>query len=501
MPRKLLLPLLACLAATAANTAAQRPESFEDELFVREVELVFEAPELTLLHPFPPDEDDLLVIEDGLARPVVKAGSVDDPTTRTALRKEGFDVAPWNAVVWIDEALAEPETVFVATLALAQQASRLAQLGSVEVVVARPEPEIEAASTRETRRLQQVLADLAGKARVERDRASTRPREHSGVSSRPDTSTLRRQLDRLLVHLAGKRDPGPRLLFLVADGFAVTPHESKVFETGTADPAAGERAAAIHDTARLLAAYGWVTAALPLRKEGPGEEHRGSSDVDRFHANTGNWGGTNNSVPPVMPPNRPRDSNLNWAGALRALVQPNLSPLRALTDATAGTLVAQDALLPSALEKLGERWHLYYQTQMPMDGQLRPVEVRLRNGTLLRSRRLVRSSTPEGLADARLRLLLAGERLPESLPLTVEPVAGGLKLTIAPFSSPDPVTPGPVRISLACEGAVRHETAPGIDAPDKGWSHTLATACPASSGVAILVEDLARERWRAVRID
>jgi len=331
---------------------------------------------------------------------------------------------------------------------------------------------------------------------VERDRASSRPKEHSGVSSRPDTLTLRRQLDRLVVHLAGKSDPGPRLLFLVADGFAVTPHESRAFETGTADPAAGERAAVIQDAARLLASYGWVTVALPLRKEGPGEEHGLTSEVDRFRVNSG-WGSsTNNSVPPVMAPNRPRDSNLKWEGVLRALVQPDLSPLRALTDTTAGTLVAQDALLPSALDKLGERWHLYYQTQMPVDGQLRPVEVRLRNGSVLRSRRWVRSSTPEGVTEARLRLLLAGERLPESLPLTVEPAAGGLKLTIAPFSSPDPVTPGPVRISLTCGGEVRHETAPGIEAPDKGWSHTLATACPPE---AILVEDLARERWRAVR--
>jgi hypothetical protein len=489
----LALPLLvACLAATVAA------QVFEDKLFVREVELVFEAPPLTLLHPFPPNEDDLLVIEDGQARPVIKAGTVDDPTTRTALKREGFDFAPWNAVVWIDEALAEPETVFVATLALARQASRLAELGSVEVVVAGPEPEIQAAATRETRRLEQVLADLAGKARVERDRAAARPPEHSGVSSRPDTSTLRRQLDRLLVHLAGQRDPGPRLLFLVADGFAVTPRESRVFETGVGDPAAGERAAVIQDAARLLAAYGWVTVALPLRKEGPGQAQGLSSDVDRFRAHTGNWGGTSNSVPPVLPPNRPRDSNLKWEGVLRALVQPDLSPLRALSDTTAGTLVAQDALLPSALDKLGERWHLYYQTQMPMDGRLRPVEVRLRNGTSLRSRRWVRSSTPEGLAEARLRLLLAGERLPESLPLTVEPAAGGLKLTIAPFSSPDPVTPGPVRISFACTEAVRHETAPGIDAPGKGWSHTLAPACAPE---AVLVEDLARERWRAVRID
>ncbi|MFL6202224.1 MAG: hypothetical protein ACJ76J_23885 [Thermoanaerobaculia bacterium] len=496
MPRKLLLPFFACLAAAAV---AQRPETFEDRLFVREVELVFEVPEPTLLHPNPPRENDLLVIEDGLVRPVIKAGSVDDAASRTALRKEGFEVAPWNAVVWIDEALSEPETVFTATLALARQASRLARLGSVEVVVADPEPEIQATATREARRLEQGLADLAGKARVERDRAAARPWEHSGVSSRPDSATLRRQLDRLLVHLAGRRDPGPRLLFLVADGFAVTPRESRAFETGAADPAAGERAAVIQDAARLLAAYGWTTVTLPLRKEGPGEEHRGSSDVDRFRANTGP-SSHSSSVPPVMAPRRPKDSNLNWEGALRALIQPDLSPLRALSDTTAGTLVAQDALLPSALDRLGERWHLYYQTQMPMDGQVRPVEVRLRNGSTLRSRRWVRSSTPEGLAEARLRLLLMGERLPETLPLTVEPTAaGGLKLTIAPFSSPDPVTPGPVRISLACAGSgIRHETAPGIEAPDKGWSHTLAPPCHPA---AVLVEDLARERWRAVRID
>lgn len=450
---------------------------------VREVEVVFEAPEPTLLHPNPPGEKDLLVIEDGLARHVSNTEGLEEPS--------------WSAVVWVDEALSEPATVFAATLALAQQASRLGRLGSVEVVVAHPEPEIVAAATREPRRLEQVLADLAGRARLERDRAADRPWEHSGVSSRPDTPTLRRQLDRLLVHLAGRRDPGPRLLFLVADGFLVTPRENQAFETGAADPAAGERAAAVQEAGRLLAAYGWTVAALPLRREEPGQEHREPSDVDRFRINSG-WSDKSSSVPPVIGVGRTKDSNLNWDGALRALVQPDLSPLRALSDATAGTLVAQDALLPAALDRLGERRHLFYQTQLPMDGRLRPVEVRLSDGTLLRSRRWVKASTPEAMTEARLRLLLAGERLPESLPLTIERAAGTLKLTIAPFSAPDPAASGPVRISLACSGAVRHETAPGIEAPDKGWIHTLSPPC---TPTAVLVEDLARERWRAVRID
>ena len=479
MPRQRLFFLLLCLAAAAV---AQQQESFEEQLLVREIELVYEVPAPTLLNPLPPSADELLVIEDGLVRPVANAEAIETPG--------------WNAVVWIDEALAEPETVFVAALALAQQSSRLAGMGSVEVVHADPEPEIEVPATRESLRLRQALSDLAGRARVERDRAGDRPAEHSGVSSRSDTATLRRQLDRLLVHLAGPRDPGPRLLFLVADGFVVTPRESKVFETGAADPAAGERAAVIQDTARLLAAYGWVTVVLPLSKEDPGEQNRGPSDVDRFRANAGSWGSTSSSVPPVIGSRAPRPSNLDWEGALRALVEPDLSPLRALAEPTAGTLVAQDALLPAALDRIGGRWHLYYQTQLPADGRLRPVEVRLRNGSALRSRRWVRSSTPEGLAEARLRLLLAGERLPESLPLTVERVPGGLKLTIAPFTAPDPPTAGPVRISLVQDGKVRHETAPGLEASGKGWTHTIATTAQ-----AVLVEDLARERWRAIRID
>ncbi|HWM91803.1 MAG TPA: hypothetical protein VN493_13645 [Thermoanaerobaculia bacterium] len=489
MPRKRALFFLAIVACLATSVAAQRREAFEDELFVREVELVFEL-DLTFLRSLTFGPESLVVVEDGQYRSVTKVDSLEET---------------WNAVVWVDKALAEPETVFLGALALAQQASELARMASVEVVVASPGVRIETASTREPRRLEQVLADLAGKARVERDRAAARPGERSGVSSRPDATTLRRQLDRLLVHLAGRRDPGPRVLFLIADGFVVTPRESKAFETGSAAPEAGERAAAIQGAARLLAAYGWVTVVLPLRKEVVGEEHHGHSEVNVFRGNHGTWGGnTGNSVPPIIPPKAPKDSTLRWDSVLRALTEPNLSPLRALMEPTAGMLVPNGEVLPATLEKLGGRWHLYYQTQMPVDGKVRSVEVRWRDGTPLRARRWLRSSTPEGIAEARLRRLLEGERLPESLPLRAEPSGGGLKLTVAPFSAPEPVILGPVRISLAYAGPdgtirIRHETAPGIEAPDKGWSHTLPSVLSSEvPPLAVLVEDLARERWRAV---
>ena len=481
-----LLVLLACLAP-ARDGDAQRRETFEENLLVREAELVFELPILPVLRTWTLGPDTLLVIEDGKVRPITKVEALEGGMT---------------AVVWIDQVLAQPETVFVATLALARQAAPLARLGSVEVVVASPEPKVELASNREPRRVEVVLAELAGKARVERDEASSRPLDRSGLSSHPDAATLRRQLDRLLVYLAERRDSGPRMLFLVADGFAVSPAESKAYETGTADPEAGERAAILLETARLLASYGWVTVALPMRREDLGRQERQAEEIDQFRNNHGTWSDHSNSVPPSIPSRGSKPSKLRWKGVVDALLQMNLSPLQALVEATAGAVVTHPEVLPSALEGLGARWHLYYQTQTPVDGRERPIEIRMLDGTTVRSRRWVRASTPEGIAEARLRQLLAGERLPETLPLRVETAESGLRLSVEPFSARDPAVPGPVRVSTVHAGengaiTFRHELAPALESPGKGWSHVLPSA---GRPLAVLVEDLARERWRAALV-
>ena len=258
----------------------------------------------------------------------------------------------------------------------------------------------------------------------------------------------------------------------------------------------GPRAEAILGTARLLAAYGWVTVVLPIHQKDAGPEDRSTNESERFRYNHGGWGSTNNSVPPMIPPKAPKDTKLKWPAVIDAQIQPDLSPLRALIGPTAGMLVPADALLSSTLETLGGRWHLYYQTQMPADGRLRPVEVRTRNGSPVRTRRWIRSSTPEGIAEARLRRVLAGDTMPEGLPLRVE--AG--RITVAPFAAPEPAVPGPVRISIAgADGTIRHELVPGIESPDKEWSHALPEGSNPLAVSAILVEDLARERWSAVR--
>jgi hypothetical protein len=168
--------------------------------------------------------------------------------------------------------------------------------------------------------------------------------------------------------------------------------------------------------------------------------------------------------------------------------------------------VGLDALLDPLLDNLAGRWQLWFQAPEPNAGRARPIEVRLRNGTTLRTRTWLRSSTPEEAAAARVRALLLGAtgRPEGTLPLRIDRQADQdrlvLRLTVAPFEGSGPVAPGPVRISWAFadegEPQVHHEMAAGIERPGEGWSHTLTLDVPPGAGrLAVAVDDLARERW------
>jgi len=169
--------------------------------------------------------------------------------------------------------------------------------------------------------------------------------------------------------------------------------------------------------------------------------------------------------------------------------------------------VGLEALLDPLLDNLAGRWQLWFQAPEPNLGRARAIEVRLRNGTVLRTRAWLRSSTPEEVAAARIRaLLLSATGRPEgTLPLRIErSISEGqlvLHLAVAPFGDPAPVAPGPVRLSWAFaadegEPTVHHEMAPGIEHAGQGWSRTLTLALPPGARrLAVAVDDLARERW------
>src|SRR6185436_13561497 len=158
--------------------------------------------------------------------------------------------------------------------------------------------------------------------------------------------------------------------------------------------------------------------------------------------------------------------------------------------------------LPSVIDGLARRWRVWYRAPEIPDGKLRLLEVRLPSAAEpLRGPRWVRSSTPEGLAAARARVLAGGS-----------PVSGGslrfdaaldgrtLKLKVPPVPPDTAAVPGPVRVTVAFDDAseVQHVVLPEVSL-EKGWEHEL-TIQPDLSGkgtrrAAVVIEDLARGRW------
>jgi hypothetical protein len=517
----LLAAALAAPASVSAQTPSAKPSSrpapanpseqtFRGDVLVREVELILDLPEKlqragrTGLQP-----GDVVVTEDGITRPVTKIGPVvggflpggDDKLVAAAA---------WDVVIYFDSLLAAPDNQFLAALALSQRAGDLTRLGNVSIVLADPEPREILAPTRITQNVEQALSKISADARVKRDRAGT----GSGGRAPRTVPDLQRQSDRLLARLTDQPAGGPRALFLVADSFDLSPREMNLITQGSGTRSTEAILAPVNamfqHTAQTLAGYGWVTVALPMRKTGLGREHQEPNDTERIRQMSGGSSGTN-GVPPVIAVGHPDRTPLRYEGVVDAFVESASAPLLELSQQTAGTMVAFDEQMRTALDGLSHRWHLYYQAPDPLDGQVRPVQVRLRESALpVRTRRWVRSSTPETITESRLRLLLGGARLGGLLPLSVQPDgADPLQVRLSlPAQTADPeggeLTPAAqtLRLSTAylkSDGSVeiRHET---VDAADlaKGWTRAVTLHPPdGARQAAVLVENLGDERWKA----
>lgn len=492
LPLVLLLALLALpLAGQSQN---QPPETFSEEFFVRETELIIDLPDLLENDSLQPG--DFQVLLDGAPREITRVEPVSDAET------------PWTVVVYVDEVLAGPGTVFFSALSLAEKAAAFTALGDVEVVIAGSDPTVALPATREARRIQEVLTELAGRARVERDRRAAASPTGSDPTATPDALTVQRQLAKLLAFLSERRPSGPHALLLVADGFAVTPEQVRYLESGRAgEKAPGGAVTAFRETARLLSAYGWVTVPVPMRQVEIGSQHSTRGDVERFRTGSAppskhHAGGP----PPTIPFKGAEPTPLVFEGVIDLAVRPEAAPLRTLARATAGTVIGFPQQVDRTARNLSRRWRIWYAAPDSVDGAVRPVSVRFPKRRLdVRAQEWVRSSTPEGIAEARVSNMLSGLPPGGTLPLTVQanPSGTGLELRIEakPYTVARPAPPGPVRISWAFlkeDGSydVRHETVPSANVSREGFRHTLrVTPPPGARRLAVAVEDLAHEAW------
>ena len=466
----LFLLALPALAATAAPPAAAPPETFRDQLAVREAEIVVGLPPALQT-----ERDRSLRPEDF----VVRVGGEPRKVVRlTPLAREG---APWRLVVVIDPVLAHPDTLVASLLALASAADEVAAFGKVDLA------EVDASGSHTTwigrdlsgsEPIAFALAEAAGKARADRRRNDP----HRTLASR----TVAGRLGGIVQFLLDDPGGGPRAIALPLD-----PLDAE--EALAPDPG-------IAYASRLLAAYGWAVLPLGIGVEsGFTLDAPGVSDYD--HWNDTSFVGRALDIRGVLrwlrgkravPPPRARVT-------IESEVLPRSFAARRLAEATGGVSIDQVEQFPQALDAMSRRYLLAYEASAePKTGEILALAVESAQGASPAvSPQFARTGASEELAGLLLAGLLAGD--PPRQGLAVQTKVENGKLTIEiPAPDKDGEALGPLRVSWATRDTAdtpHHETIAGPAPGGPPLRHPIALpegTDPAT--VAVLVQAIGSEK-------
>jgi VWFA-related protein len=452
----LALPILAQIPSAVPAGPSGSPASPPTSLVAapvsapssRQVDLAVEVRDRKGALPKPPAAADLTVLEDGEPRRVISF----EPLGQT----------PWRFVVYVDRVLASSRTLRAALGALTAQSAALAALGTVEVVLAEPEPLTILPATRDPYAIEETLGRLAyagqgldgvrSVRRRFRDQAAagaaaaTNPASPGNLeapvgvaeeAAEEEVRLVRRQVDHLAAWLADspagkdKDADRPRALFYVADGWDRDPREFYRPLRPASAPKIGAEAkdplapftleTDAPALARILAALGWT--ALPLAvADAPLPDLR--------RPRLGSSQQTTTGVPLTLP-ERDRKRELEKEIEKRereretALLLHPSDPLKEMAEASGGEVLESPLALPDVLARLRGRFLLRYEAPPVTDGRARVVVVRAASPDLtLRTWQLVGAGTPADLAALRARRLLEGEEgrgdLPVSAALRIE---------------------------------------------------------------------------------
>jgi VWFA-related protein len=427
---------------------------------------------------------DLAVVDDGQRRAVDALA----PLSR-----------PWRIVVYIDRVLTGPRTLRAAAGTLAEQAARLAALGTVEVVVAEPDPRLAAGPTREAPAIDEALSklwlendgrdDVRGlrqRFREEKAEGGVDPADRAAQALETETRLVRRQQDAFVEWLAAQGGDGPRVVFLVSDGFDVNPAK---FYRGSLAEGEGALEKTAAEAARTVSALGWTVYPMPvgdatlpdLRRVRP----RSTPQLPVGGTITLGRKPTEESQPPPPP----------------ALLAPQ-EPLNWMAEASGGELLTQPSELPATLARLGSRFLVRYEAPRPEDGRPRAVQIATtRQDLRVRSRRWDVEGWPEWIGAERAGRIADGE---DEVGLEIssrlqKPEAAGEPGTLdLRIESPE-VPAGPLRVTLAGpggRGAFHHVlTAADRAGEEPNVYHLPVTLPEGEDTVAVLVEPMAGGVW------
>ena len=401
-------------------------------------------------------------------------------------------------------------------------------MGTVEVVVAEPEPRVILSASRDAHAVDEALSrlfltgegrdDLRGLRQRFVDVAAPSPAPGAAGAAGTDTRSraeeamaeevrlVTRQQDTLVGWMADDRTENgavdwPAALFLVSDGFDRDPRE--LYLAQVSDPAvraALEKSLPVsaldptsRETARTTAELGWTVVAMPV-----GDERL--PELRRFQIGTSGSPGVT-ITPGAKPEPAPAPPSV--------LLHPR-EPLAAMAEATGGEVVAGPSGVPAALTRLRYRLWVRYETPAPVTSGNRPLAVTsTAPGLTVKARRWAATLTPEGVSAWRARRLLAEDEEEESGDLRV---ASGLKNGVVELRlDPDarPAADGPplrltLAISVAASLAAPVVTQRAITAQDVGEDGTCHIPFPLPADtdrLAVLVDDPLHGAWGGRAID
>ncbi len=506
---------------------------------------------------FPEDlgPDDLVLVEGDANLPVVDVGDTWLP---------GVSEGGGRVVLYFDRALAGNRTIKLSAESLSGAARQLTALGEIELVMADEAPEVVLRSRDELvlsqRLARSALTDTGRLEVLEIRRRTLRELRPPSAASPPlppeevaeivaagileEIELVRQRLQDLVAWTFDEDGEegaarGPRALVLMLDGFDLDPVDFYTRQLDAAAVPAVVRETArlptldgeIRDLSRTFAAGGWTVFPVTFPDESEGTEGIEYTSIettdDTPSGPSATDDGTTSAPGFTLRPGsllgRKREQEEQPTAPEASFVDPR-EPLQQLAAETGGDVVRSDQGLRDAVEGLGRRVRVRYRSQLAAADGSQRLELRGRPGWTVRAQRWQARGIPEGVADVRLRRLLAGFegdggfdvaavlRLEESRRDAGAPsdldarLEARLNLRDLETATPEDEAAAPsgadfrVSVAIESEGGESQLLSEVFEDQDLAsgaeWSYGTDLELPeGATAVAVLIEDLGRGTW------
>ena len=394
--------------------------------------------------------EELMVLEDGEA---VKLLALDPglaakgtETTQAPVMSnagttiEGPQVSaqPWRVVIYVSTELAGRFVLPTLCRRTASEATRMTDLGPVEVELADPTPTllVEAGRRPEDVRqaLEQVAKEASGVTTVEQIRNAFMREFKPGVgfnvhytitqsspmataakaksSVHRERAVIRGELDRMVAWMQSQPPTARGLLVWMTGGFDLNPADFYIPLVEQIDPnlavvlRSDYSMLSLEEDVRQMVevalSYGWTMMPVNTSQTNFvfGAEIEGTGKVQHLQG----VGASSISA---------------QQGEFRQ-VAPNY-PLQIIARSTGGEFVANDSQLERALDHIRGAYVVTYQVDRPVDGELHRLEIRCtRPGVRLRGRQYAASGNLRGVSTTRAQRLLSGDDVTGSLVMSAD---------------------------------------------------------------------------------